>query len=746
MSILGHRVLRREDPALLTSGGTYVDDLHLPDAAYVTYVRSTMAHARLTEIDVSEATAMPGVLAVVTANDLGLDDLGPAMPMFNSSMTRPLLARDIVRFVGEPIVAIVTERREQGIDAAEAVFVDYEPLPAVVDPLAAQGDGTVLFDDAGTNVVWNLDHQADPVDFSTAEVVVSQEMVNQRLAPSPIEGRSGAAWWEGERLVQYQSCQGAHPVRDAIAQVYGLDAADVRVVCPDVGGSFGAKAGATPELLVLGQLSRRVGRPVRWFETRSENMVAMGHGRAQRQVVTLGGTRDGRVTHYKLEVVQDSGAYPSMGAVLPFMTRMMTTGVYQMDAVEFSATSVVTTTTPLVAYRGAGRPEAAAALERMMDIYATEIGMDPAEVRRRNLLSPDVFPFMTPTGTEYDSGDYARALDLVLEAAGYDEIRAEQAARRAADDHRLLGVGMAVYVEVTGGGAEYGEVQLRPDGSVLVKTGSNPYGQGHHTAWAMLVHDRLGIPMERIEVVHGDTDVIPSGAVTGGSRSVQLAGAAVHDAAGKLLELARERAADLLEAAPDDVVLDMGEGRFHVAGTPAIGVGWEELGVEGADPLSGLSDLADSKATFPFGAHVAVVEVDRETGGVELVRMVAVDDAGVILNPMLAEGQVHGGLAQGAAQALYEEVRYDDDGNPLTATFADYSVISAAELPMFERVMMETPTPLNALGAKGIGESGTIGSTPAVHNAVIDALAHLGVRHLDMPVTPEKIWRATAAG
>jgi carbon-monoxide dehydrogenase large subunit len=742
MSILGHRVLRREDPALLTSGGTYVDDLQLPDAAYVTYVRSTIAHARIAEIDVSEAVTMPGVLAVVTAADLGLDDLGPAMPMFNGSMTRPLLARDVVRFVGEPIVAIVTERREQGPDAAEAVFVDYDPLPALVDPLVAQDDQIVLFGEAGTNVVWTLDHHGDPVDFSAAEVVVSQEMVNQRLAPSPIEGRSGAAWWEGDRLVQYQSCQGAHPVRDAIAEVYGLDQADVRVVCPDVGGSFGAKAGATPELLVLGELSRRVGRPVRWFETRTENMVAMGHGRAQRQIVTLGGTRDGHITGYKLEVVQDSGAYPAMGAVLPFMTRMMTTGVYEMGDVEFSAASVVTTTTPLVAYRGAGRPEAAAALERMVDIYATEIGLDPAEVRRINLLPPDAFPFTTPTGTEYDSGDYAKALDLVLETAGYEDLRAEQAARRAAGDRRLMGIGMAVYVEVTGGGSEYGEVQLRADGSILVKTGSNPYGQGHHTAWAMLVSDRLGIPMDRIEVVHGDTDVIPQGAVTGGSRSVQLAGAAVHDAAGKLLELARERAADLLEAAPDDVVLDEGEGRFHVAGTPAIGLGWEELGIEGADPLSGLSDLADSKATFPFGAHVAVVEVDQDTGAVELVRMVAVDDAGVILNPMLAEGQVHGGLAQGAAQALFEEVRYDDDGNPLTATFADYCVISAAELPMFERVAMETPTPLNALGAKGIGESGTIGSTPAVHNAVIDALSHLGVRHLDMPVTPEKIWRA----
>jgi aerobic carbon-monoxide dehydrogenase large subunit len=745
MSILGNRVLRREDPALLTRGGTYVDDLDLPGAAFVTFVRSTMAHARLATVDVTEARAMPGVLAVVTAADLGLADQAPAMPMFDEAMTRPMLARDRVRFVGEPIVAIVTETRAQGPDAAETVFVDYEPLAALVDPAAAEGSDIVLFESAGTNVVWRLEHRGDPVDFSACEVVVTQPMVNQRLAPSPIEGRSGAAWWEGGRLIQYQSCQGAHPVRDAIAQLYELDPADVRVVCPDVGGSFGAKASSTPELLVLGQLARRVDRPVRWCETRSENMVAMGHGRAQRQVATLGGTRDGHITAYRLEVLQDSGAYPSMGAMLPYMTRMMTTGVYDMGEVEFSSVSVVTNTTPLVAYRGAGRPEAAAALERMIDRYADEIDMDPAEVRRRNLLPPEVFPVTTPTGTEYDSGEYARALDLLLATAGYDELRAEQSRRRAEGDPKLMGIGMAVYVEVTGGGSEYGEVQLRPDGTVLVKTGSNPYGQGHHTAWAMLVSDQLGMPMDRIEVVHGDTDVVPRGAITGGSRSVQLAGAAVHDAAAKLLEVARERAADLLEAAPQDVVLDAGEGRFHVAGTPSIGLGWEELGVEGEDPLAGLSDLADSKATFPFGAHLAVVEVDSETGAVELVRLVAVDDAGVILNPMLAEGQVHGGLAQGAAQAIYEEVRYDEDGNPLTATFADYTVISAAELPMFERVVMETPTPLNALGAKGIGESGTIGSTPAVHNAVVDALSHLGVRHLDMPTTPEKVWRSLTA-
>jgi carbon-monoxide dehydrogenase large subunit len=755
MSILGHHVLRREDPALLTAGGTYVDDLELEHPAYVTFVRSTMAHARLTAVDVSDAREMPGVIDIITAADLGLDDMAPIMPMLNQAMARPLLARDRVRFVGEPIVAVLTERRAQGLDAAEMVFVDYDPLPALVDAERALDDENVLFEDAGTNLVWTIDRHGDALDFSDCEVSVSERIVNQRVAASPIEGRTGACWWDDGRLVQYQSCQGVHPVRDQLAGVYGLDPGDVRVVCPDVGGGFGAKAAPAVELLMLGQLSRRIGRPVKWAETRTENMTAMGHGRAQIQRATIGGTRDGRVTHYELEVIQDAGGYPGMGAVLPWMTRMMTSGVYDIANVQFYGRSVVTTTTPLVAYRGAGRPEAAAAIERMMDRFAAEIGMDPAEVRRINLLPPDAFPFTTPTGTEYDCGEYAQALDAALEAVGYPELRAEQQRRRERDAPTLLGIGLATYVEVTGGGSEYGEVQLRPDGTVLVKTGSNPYGQGHHTAWAMVVSERLGIPMDRIEVVHGDTDVIPRGGLTGGSRSVQLAGAAVLDAADKLAELARERAADRLEAAPEDVVLDAVRGQFHVTGTPSITVSWDELAADLADApdpsgdgetadglLAGLSDLADAKATFPFGAHVAVVEVDRETGEVRLDRIVAVDDAGRILNPLLAEGQVHGGLAQGVAQALYEEVRFDEDGNPLTANFADYTVISAAELPMFERVVMETPTPLNELGAKGIGESGTIGSTPAVHNAVVDALSHLGVRHLDMPATPEKVWRA----
>jgi carbon-monoxide dehydrogenase large subunit len=524
-----------------------------------------------------------------------------------------------------------------------------------------------------------------------------------------------------------------------------------------------------------------VGRPVRWMDTRTDNMTAMGHGRAQIQDVTIGGTRDGRITAYRLVVVQDAGAYPAIGAVLPWMTRTMATGVYDLDNVEFSSRSAVTTTTPIVAYRGAGRPEAAAVIERAVDLFAAEIGMDPAEVRRRNFVAPDAFPYTTAMNTVYDCGNYAGALDRVLEASGYDGLRAEQARRRAADDPKLMGIGLATYVEITayGGGAEYGAVDVKADGRVVVTTGSNPYGQGHHTSWAMLVSDRLGVPMDCIEVVHGDTDMVPTGNITGGSRSVQIAGASINDAATKVIDVARQRAADLLEAAVEDIVLTTGDelyaaadagargdaagsnghdaqdshdgrgfdapgaGRFHVAGTPAISVGWSEVAAFDPDnPLLGLSDFSAAAATFPFGAHVAVVEIDRDTGKVELQRLVAVDDAGRILNPLLAEGQVHGGLAQGAAQALLEEVRFDEDGNPLTANFADYGIISATELPAFERILMETPTPMNELGAKGIGESGTIGAAPAVQNAVVDALSHLGVRHVDMPATSERVWRA----
>jgi aerobic carbon-monoxide dehydrogenase large subunit len=749
MSILGNRVLRTEDPKFLTVGGTYVGDIELPDgAAHVVFVRSTMAHAELGAVDVDEAKAAPGVIDVITGDDLDLEPMPPSIGLLNQAMGQPYLATGRVRHVGEPIAAVIAETVAQGVDAAELVFVDYEPLDAIVDPEMALDTDVLLFPDAGTNVSLDLEARNLTASFDDCEVVVRQRIHNQRVAPVPIEPRVAAAYWTDEgRLVHYASCQGAHPVRDTLCSALGLQTEQVRVISPDVGGGFGAKGRTYVEEVLIGWLSRRVGRPLMWAETRSENLVAMGHGRAQIQDVEIGGSRDGTITAYRLTVVQDAGAYPSMGAVLPWMTRTMLTGVYDLRNAEFSSKSVVTNTTATAAYRGAGRPEAAAALERAVDLFAAEIGMDPAEVRRKNLVAPDQFPYTTVANTQYDTGEYEAALDKVLEAAGYEGLRAEQAARRERDDRVQLGIGLSVYVEITGGGGggEYGSVELLPDGKVLAKTGSSPYGQGHHTAWAMLVADRLGLDIDDVTVVHGDTDEVPTGSVTGGSRSVQIAGSSIHDAAGRLSDLAREKAADLLEAAVDDVVHDTAERRFHVAGTPARSVSWSEVAAAAADdtnPLVGISDFSQGGATFPFGAHLAVVEVDTETGKTELVRMVACDDAGTILNPLLADGQVHGGLAQGVAQALLEEVRYDDDGNPLTANLGDYAIVTATELPMFERIQMETPTHLNPLGAKGIGESGTIGATPAVHNAVCDAVAHLGVRHVDMPCTPEKVWTA----
>lgn len=744
MSILGNRVVRREDPALLTVGGTYVDDIAAPDGAHVVFVRSTVAHATIASIDLDDARTMPGVIDLVTAADVSLGDLVP-IAMLDARFARPVLARDRVRYVGEPIVAVVAETRGQAVDAAEMVIVDLEPLPAVVDMTTAATDPTILFPEIGTNVALSMPDRGEPISFDDCDVVVECTTINQRLAAAPIENRSGIAWWDDDRLIVHIGCQGAHPVRATIAEVYGVDPAKVRVVCPDVGGGFGAKSQPAPEVVILGELARRTGRPVRWTETRSENLTGMGHGRGQVQKVKLGGTSAGDLLAYRIEVLQDGGAYPAMGAILPFATRIMASGVYDIPRVEVHAASVATNTTPTGAYRGAGRPEAAAAIERAVDLFAQAAGLDPADVRRRNYVGADAFPFTTRTGTIYDSGDYEGSLDRALAAADIDALRAEQSRRRAAGDRRALGIGIATYVEITAmpGGSEFGSVELLPDGGARVVTGSNPYGQGHVTAWSMLVNERTGIPMDRIEVVYGDTDLVPSGEVTGGSRSLQIAGSAVYDASDKLVDEARRRAADLLEANPDDIVLDTATARFHVAGSSTPDVGWADVAATLGDaPLIGLSDFTAAGPSFPFGTHVAVVEVDLDTGYVELRRLVACDDAGTILNPLLAEGQVHGGLAQGAAQALFEEVRFDDDGNPQTATFIDYTVPSAAEFPMFERIEMETPTPLNPLGAKGIGESGTIGATPAVQNAVIDAVAHLGVTHIDMPLTPERVWRA----
>jgi carbon-monoxide dehydrogenase large subunit len=776
VSILGTRVVRVEDPRLLTDGGTYAADLsdpRLAGAVHATYVRSTVAHARLSAVDVEAARSMPGVVDVVTGVDVDL----PAIPgMGNPAMARHLLARDRVRFVGEPVAVVLTERAEQGPDAAEQVVVDYEPLPAVIDPFAAVADdladGAVLFPDVGTNLVGAFgqpEAATAPGGPQACELVVRQRIVNQRLAACPLEVRSSAATWVEGRLVMWCSTQNAHGLKAALRGTYGLDGSDILVITPDVGGGFGAKIGGAPEDLLLALLSRRCGRPVRWVETRTENMQGMVHGRAQVHDVVIGGRADGTIEAYHLGIVADAGAYPGMGAFLPMLTRTMAAGTYAIPSVTSDARVVATPTTPVAAYRGAGRPEATAAIERAVDLFALEAGLDPAEVRRRNLVPRFDELYQSASGATYDCGDFPAAFERVLAAAGYDELRAEQRRRREQGDTVALGIGLSTYVEVTSGpaaGSEFARVEVVPvDGSeaagveVVVATGVSPHGQGLATAFAMLAADEMGVPIEAVRVVHGDTDVVPRGTGTFGSRSLQLGGSAVRGAALAVVDRARQVAADLLEASAADVVLDAATGRFHVAGTPAVSHGWAEVAAAASGPAgadgegAGLSaefDFATTQPTYPFGAHVAVVEVDTETGDARLVRLVACDDAGRVLNPLLAEGQRHGGLAQGAAQALFEEMAYDAAGNPLTTNFADYAFPSAAELPSFELVDHETPTWVNPLGAKGVGESGTIGSTPAVHNAVCDAVDHLGVRHIDMPCTPERVWRAiqaaTAAG
>jgi carbon-monoxide dehydrogenase large subunit len=747
MSILGTRVVRVEDPVFLTQGGTYTDDLtdeRLAGALHVTFVRSTLAHARITEIDVSAARAAPGVIAVVTAVDFAeLAPIPPQIPLYNAAMVRPWLASEVVRFVGEPVAAVLTEERYQGEDAAELVDIDYDPLPAVIDPRAAAADEVLLFPDAGTNTVVAFGHdtEPDPNLFDGCEVVVSQEIVNQRVAAVPLETRAAAAVWENDRCTLWCSTQNPQTARDEVSGWLGLTAGQLRIITPDVGGGFGAKIGADPEFAIIAWLARRLGRPVRWAESRSENMIGMVQGRGQLQTITIGGRRDGTVLAYRLDVIQDSGSYPRFGPLLPMFTRMMAPGVYAIPKVETRTRSVATTTTSIAAYRGAGRPEATTAIERAMDLFAAEIGKDPAEVRKLNVIAPEKFPFTTSGGATYDSGEYAEAIDRALEAAGYAELRAEQAARRERGDAVQLGIGVSAYVEITAGAgahAETASLEVHPDGSATVLTGTSPHGQGHATAWAMLASDRLGIPVERITVLHGDTELIPKGGGTAGSRSLQTGGVAVDQAARELIDLAKQRAADLLEADPGDLIIE--NGTLRVKGAPGASVTLAALAER--ERLSVDTEFDAGGPTYPFGSHVAVVEVDTESGKVWLRRVVAVDDAGRVLNPLLAEGQRHGGIAQGAAQALMEHVRYDEDGNPTTATLVTYPMISATELPSFELVSMETETPLNPLGAKGIGEAGTIGAAPAVQNAVVDALSHLGVRHIDMPTTPERVWTA----
>jgi carbon-monoxide dehydrogenase large subunit len=554
----------------------------------------------------------------------------------------------------------------------------------------------------------------------------------------------------GERFTVWVSTQVPFDVRNELADVLKVGKRAVRAIAPDVGGGFGAKLQVYPEYAVVAVAARALGRPVRWVETRSESMLGLTHGRAQVQTVEIGAERDGTLVGMRAELLADLGAYP-IAAFLPDTTQEMLAGVYAFPSIACRVRAVVTNTTPVGPYRGAGRPEATALVERAIDLLAAELEMDPVELRRRNLIPRDAFPFTTASNTRYDTGDYVASLDTALELAGYEDLRIEQRRRRERGDPVCLGIGVATYVEITAfSSREFGSVEVRPDGSVTLLTGASPHGQGHETAFSQIASELLGVPFERIRVIHSDTGVVPRGAGTWGSRSLQAAGSAIAEECQKVLEKARRLASHVLEV--DEADLEFADGRVRVAGAPERAIGWGELAELAADPtrlpdgvdlgLASSGVFRELGSTFPFGAHVAVVEVDTETGDVRLARHVAVDDCGRILNPMLVDGQVHGGLAQGIAQALYEEFVHDELGNPLTATFTGYAIPSAAELPSFELAHTETPTPHNPLGAKGIGEAATIGSTPAVQNAAIDALAHLGIRHLDLPLSPERVWRA----
>lgn len=752
-SILGNHVRRVEDPELVRGGGDYVDDLRLPGTAQAVFVRSPFAHAKILAVDTAEAERAPGVLAVHTAATLGSRNVPPFAEV-HEQVGHPPLADGTVRFVGDPVALVVAETRAQAVDAAELVDVDYDELLAVVDMEEALApDAPLQFPELGSNIAASV-HAIHPEDagdvLADAHVVVRARIVNQRIATAPIEGNAILADprpADGIELTAYVATQHPHLARDLLVEFTGLEAEQLRVVTPHVGGAFGGKAGISWTHAAVVAAARLLGRPVAWAETRSEAMLSM-QGRGQVQFAELGLTHDGRIVGLRVRNIGDCGAYAGFGGSFATgSTHVMAQGPYEIPAIDYAGIAVMTNTAPMGAFRGAGRPEATAMLERMIDLAAHEVGLTPEEIRRRNLIAKDAFPYATRTGLTYDSGDYELAMTEALRVVDIDALRLEQRRRREAGEARQLGIGVSSYVEITGfGGTELGSVRIEPDGSVTVMSGTSAHGQGHATSFAMLVSDRLGVPMTSIHYVQSDTAAVRSGGGTGGSRSLQLGGSAVVAAARAVREQAVALAAELLEASPDDI--EVSEEGLRVAGVPEPVCSWSELGAAAVSrevSLSAEVDVPQDGSTFPFGTHVSVVEVDTETGHVVPLRHVAVDDCGRILNPTIVAGQQHGGIAQGMSQALWEQFVHDGAGQPLTSTFADYQMPTAADTISFEASNTETATDLNELGAKGIGESGTLGSTPAVQSAVVDALSHLGVRHIDIPCTPERVWRAIEA-
>ena len=761
MSLIGARVLRKEDPNLLIGRGQFVDDITPAGTVVMAFVLGTEPHARVTNIDASAALALPEVLAVWTAADLdGLPPLG--LP----GLGRPMLATDVVRFVGEPVAVVVAENKHVAADAAAMVLVDYERLPVAASIAAAVADGsTVLHAALGGNTVFDQPFDDDlAAEFAAAPRTASLHLVNNRCAAVPIEPNACLADWGPSGLTLWATFQAPHHLRNTVASYFGIPQHTTRVITPDVGGGFGAKINFAPEFFLASALSRRLGRPVKYTQTRTECQMLMYHGRAQEQDVDVAFDDDGRLLALRVRITQDQGAYPDpTGMGLPVLTGAMAAGCYKIPKVAVSWRNVVTNTTPVAAYRGAGRPEAAYLIERAVDLVADLTGVDPVDVRRRNFVGADEFPYATHSPLAvYDSGNFAGALDELLTLFDYEALQAEQARRRDDPSAKLIGIGFSSWLEIAAFGPpgsleafghlaswESAQVRVQPDGSAIIYTGASPHGQGTVTTFAQIAAGELGIPFEKISVFHGDTATIPQGIGTMGSRATAVGGEGVKTASTRVVERAKAIAAHLLEADPSDIVLD-GEG-FAVAGTPSRTVPWSDVAWKSFQPLEIPGEMEPGSLdvtvfqqvpnfSFPSGAYCCTVEIDRGTGEIEITGMYLVDDCGTVINPLLAEGQVQGGVAQGIAQALYECVSYDSTGLPQNSTLIDYLIPAASDLPDFTSGRVTTVTPNNTLGAKGIGESGSVGAPPAVVNAVVDALSHLGVQHIDMPITPLAVW------
>ena len=767
MSIVGAKVIRKEDPNLLTGRGQFVDDIQLTGTTHMAFVRSTEAHALIKGIDVSAALECEGVIGAWTAADLELPPL-PGVP----GLERPALAIDKVRFVGEAVAVVVAENKYAAADGTELVIVDYEPLGAVTNIEEATAENApLLYDELGTNTVAEVptedDHQAI---FDAAPHTETIKLINNRCTAAPIETNACLADYGPAGLTVWASFQAPHHLRNRISAWLDIPQDQCRVITPDVGGGFGQKINFTPEFFVAPVLSKILNRPVKYSQTRSEAMTSMYHGRAQEQEVSVAFDNDGKIQALKVFASQDMGGYADgTGMGMPVLTTAMSAGCYVIPNVSIAWRNVLTNTTPIAAYRGAGRPEATYLIERAMDHIAYKLDMDPTEVRRRNYIPKDSFPY--PTHSElavYDSGNFEGALDELLNIMDYQSLREEQAANREDPEKPLLGIGFSSWLEIAGfgppgslegfghlGSWESVQIRIQPDGSAIIYTGASPHGQGTVTTFAQIASEYLGIDYEKISVRHGDTATIPQGIGTMGSRQVAVGGEGVKNASLKIVENAKSIAAHKLEANPEDI--EVADGSLFVKGTPSKNLTWAEVATfsfqrlelpEDMDPGSLDTTILQEvpNFSFPSGAYACVIEIDRQTGDARIRDMYLVDDCGTVINPLLAEGQVHGGVAQGIAQALYEEFSYDENGQPTTATFIDYLMPGAPDLPSYISGRINTPNPNNSLGAKGIGESGSVGTPPAVMNAVVDAVRHLGVTHIDMPATPQKLWEILQGG